>query len=435
MTNHRFRCVAIALLATAAMPASAETIAIRAGHLITDASQPERGASTIIVENGRITAINDAAAPIPAGARVIDESSRTVLPGLIDAHVHLTQDSGLPWYATLRPKYSEPYAAATGLKNALITARAGFTTVRDAGGGTLASLAMRDAVAEGSFPGPRILVAGTPFSISGGHADSAVGMPPEMADALNAAGLNPGVCDSPVACATAVRKLAAKGVDVIKFMATGGVLDDGAIGLEQHFTDAEMKAIVDTAHGVGLKAMAHAHGARGIEAAVNAGVDSIEHGTYLDENDARLMKAKGTYLVPTLMAFEGLKMHVGKNFYTPNVEAKALQTLQIVGRGLTLANKMGVNIALGTDASVYPHGRNGEELALMVSEGGMTPAAALSAATMGGARLLGIDKETGSIAVGKSADLIAVDGDPLVDPKAVLKIAYVMVKGRDIPLK
>ena len=420
--------------ALAAAPIAAETIVVRAGRLIVDAAAAPRGPASLVITDGKIAAIGAADMVAPAGARIVDLSGKTVLPGLIDAHVHLTQDSGLPWYASLRPKFSEPYAAATGLKNALITARAGFTTVRDAGGPVLASLAVRDAIAEGAFPGPRVLVAGTAFSISGGHADAAVGLAPELADALNAAGLNPGVCDSPQACAVAVRKNAAKGVDVIKFMATGGVLDDGAIGLEQHFSDAEMKAIVDAAHGVGLKAMAHAHGARGIEAAVNAGVDSIEHGTYLDDKGARAMKVHGTWLVPTLMAYEGLKLHIGKNFYTPNVEAKALQTMKIVGRNVGVAQRNGVRIALGTDAAVYPHGRNAEELALMVAAG-MTAKDALVAATKGGAALLGIDDRTGTLDVGKSADLIAVDGDPQADARAVRSVSFVMVQGRVIPMR
>ena len=428
------RILTAVLLFTAAMPVAAETLVIRAGRLVTDAALPARGPSSLVVTDGKIVAIGAADMALPTGAKVVDLSTKTVMPGLIDAHVHLTQDSGLPWYATLRPKFSEPYAATTGLKNALITARAGFTTVRDAGGPTLASLAMRDAVAEGSFPGPRILVAGTPLSISGGHADATVGLAPELAEAINAAGQNGGVCDTPEACAVIVRHTAAKGVDVIKFMATGGVLDDGAIGLEQHFTDAEMKAIVTTAHGVGLKAMAHAHGARGIEAAVNAGVDSIEHGTYLDDRGAKAMKAHGTWLVPTLMAYEGLKLHVGKNFYTPNVEAKALETMKIVGRNIAVAQRNGVHIALGTDAAVYPHGRNAEELALMV-EHGMTPKDALIAATKGGAELLGVDRITGTLEPGKFADLIAIDGDPQTDPKAVLTVSYVMTAGRAVPMK
>ena len=422
-----------AMIAVAA-PAGAETLVIRAGHLVTDAALPARGPSSLIVTDGKIVAIGAADMAVPAGARVIDLSAKTVMPGLIDAHVHLTQDAGLPWYATLRPKYSEPYAATTGLKNALITARAGFTTVRDAGGPTLASLAMRDAVAEGNFPGPRILVAGDPLSITGGHGDNAVGLSPELADGINTTGQNPGICDTPEQCAVVVRHRAARGVDVIKFMATGGVLDDGAIGLEQHFSDAEMKAIVTTAHGVGLKAMAHAHGARGIEAAANAGVDSIEHGTYLDDRAAKVMKAHGTWLVPTLMAYEGLKLHVGKNFYTPNVEAKALETMKIVGRNIAVAQRNCVRIALGTDAAVYPHGRNAEELALMVDHG-MTPKDALVAATKGGAELLGIDKITGTLEPGKFADLIAIDGDPQADPKAVLSVSYVMTAGRVIPMK
>ncbi len=422
--------VALALATTA----HAEVFAIQAGHVIVDASLPERGLSTVIVDNGRIIRI-DSGATAPAGATVIDMQTKTVMPGLIDAHVHLTQDAGNPWYATLRTKYSEPYSVTVGLKNALITARAGFTTVRDAGGPMLASLAMRDAVTEGSFPGPRILVAGTTLSIIGGHGDGVVGLAPEIADALNQATPQIGVCTGPEECAKAVRLIAAKGVDVIKFHATGGVLDDGAIGLEQHFTDAEMKAIVDTAHQMGLKAMAHAHGARGIEAAVRAGVDSIEHGTFGDDADIALMKSKGTYMVATLMAFRGLELYLGKGIYTANVEAKARRTLGEWGKALNRAYKGGVKIALGTDAAVFPHGRNGEELALMVTKGGMTPRDALIAATKGGADLLGLASETGTLEAGKSADLIAVDGDPLVDPTVVTKVAFVMVKGRVVPMK
>ncbi|TFU03258.1 amidohydrolase family protein [Polymorphobacter arshaanensis] len=426
------------LLATAlaaALPVNAEITAIRAGHVITDASQPARGASTILVENGRIIAINDAAAAIPAGATVVDMSGKTVLPGLIDVHVHLGGYSDDPWYAGVAPKRTEEYAVAIGLNNALITARAGFTTVREVGGGQRATIAVRDAINDGLAPGPRIQTAGSTLSIIGGHADNTVGINPEIGDALDKMYPQIGVCTGADGCATAVRLVAKSRADLIKIVATGGVLDDGKTGLEQHFTNAEMKSIVDTAHSLGLKVAAHAHGARGIEAAVNAGVDSIEHGTFADTTDINLMKAKGTYMVATLMAIEGLKEHLGKGFFTPNVEAKGLQTVGIQGKALAAAYKAGVPIALGTDSGVYKHGRNAEELPLMVKLGGMSPKDALYAATMGGAKLMGIETETGSLVAGKSADLIAVDGDPLTDPAAVLKIRYVMVKGKPISLQ
>ncbi len=425
---------AAAVLLTLATAASAETYAIQAGRLVVDATLPARGPATVVVTDGRIVRI-DEGATAPPGATIVDMRAMTVMPGLIDAHVHLTMDAGMPPLTQLRRKYSEPYAAATGLKNALITARAGFTTVRDAGGGILASLAMRDAVREGNFPGPRILVAGNALSIIGGHGDETVGLSPEISDAINAAHGQPGVCTGAEGCAKAVRMIAAKGVDVIKFHATGGVLDDGAIGLEQHFTDAEMKAIVDTAHGVGLKAMAHAHGARGIEAAVRAGVDSIEHGTFADDVDITLMKARGTYMVATLMAFKGLTMYLGKGIYTANTEAKARQTLDLWGKALGRAHKAGVKIALGTDAAVFPHGQNAQEIALMVEKAGMSPRDALVAATKSGAELLGLARETGTLEPGKSADLIAVEGDPLTDASAVMRVRYVMAMGRVVPMK
>ncbi len=428
----RSLAIAAALLATTA--AHAQTYAVQAGHLIVDAAQPERGPSTVIVEKGRVVRI-ESGATAPAGATVVDMRTKTVLPGLIDVHVHLTSDAGQPWYEGLTTKYSEPYATTVGLRNALVTARAGFTTLRDLGGGPLATTAMRDAINEGSFPGPRILVAGPPLSIIGGHGDDTVGLAPELRDAVNASGEQFWVCTGAAECAKAVRRLAAIGVDVIKFHATGGVLDPGAMGLEQHFTDEEMKAICDTAHQEHLKCAAHAHGARGIEAAVRAGVDSIEHGTFADDADVALMKAHGTYFSATLMAFTGLQMYMGKGLYTDNTEAKARIALAEWGHALNRAYKGGVKIALGTDAAVFPHGRNGEELGLMVSKGGMTPRDALIAATKGGADLLGLSAETGTLDPGKSADLIAVEGDPLADPAAVLHVAYVMVKGKPIPMQ
>jgi imidazolonepropionase-like amidohydrolase len=418
----------------AATAANAATYAMQAGRLIVDAAQPARGASTVIVENGRISRIENGFTA-PPGAVVVDERSRTVMPGMTDVHVHLTMNSGQPWYQDYTKKYSVPYKATVGLTHALEMARAGFTTVRDLGGTTSAVTAVRDAVAEGRFPGPRIQVSGTPLSIIGGHYDAATGLPPELAEAVTEAHITPSVCTGIDECQKVVRELAAAGVDVIKIMATGGVLDPGAMGLEQHFTDAEMKGIVDMAHAMHLKVAAHAHGTRGILAATNAGVDSIEHGTFLDEAGARAMKAHGTYYSATLMAFSGVQSIMGTGKLTPAMEAKASQTFAVWGKGLNLAYRTGVKIALGTDSAVAPHTLANHEVELMVTKGGMAPRDALIAATKGGPDLMGLSNETGTLEAGKSADLIAVEGDPLVDPAAVQHVDYVMVQGKPIPMK
>ena len=421
---------ALAMAATA----NAETYAIQAGHLIVDAAQAERGASTVIVDNGRVTRI-EPGFTAPAGAIVIDERARTVMPGMTDAHVHLTGTSGQPWYNRYTKKYSVPYETTVGLTHALEMARGGFTTVRDLGGNTSAIIAVRDAVAEGRFPGPRIKVAGQPLSIIGGHADPATGLPPELAEALDEAHLDPSVCTGPQECQKVVRQLAAAGVDWIKIMATGGVLDPGTRGLEQHFTDEEMRAICDMAHFMGLKVAAHAHGTKGIDAAVRAGVDSIEHGTFIDEQGARDMKARGTYYVATLLAFNGAASLIGTGKLPAASEIKARQAFVAWGKGLNLAYRNGVHIALGTDSAVAPHTDANKELALMVTKGGMSPRDALIAATKGGPDLMSLSAETGTLDPGKSADLIAVEGDPLVDPTAVQRVDYVMVEGRPIPMK
>src|SRR4051794_13564698 len=418
----------------AATAANAETYAIQAGRLIVDAAQPERGPSTVIVENGRISRI-DNGFTAPAGAIVVDERSNTVLPGMTDVHVHLTNNSGEPWYTGFTQKRSVPYGTTVGLTHALDMARGGFTTVRDLGGETSSVIAVRDAVADGRFPGPRIKVSGAPLSIIGGHADEATGLPPELAEAGNEAHLNPSVCTRPPQCPKGVRGPAAAGVDVIKIMATGGGLDPGTRGLEQHFTDEEMKAICDMAHFNGLKVAAHAHGAKGIDAAVRAGVDSIEHGTFIDEQGVKDMKARGTYYVATLMAFSGVEAALGKGLMTPASEAKTRQTLGVWGKGLNLAYRNGVHIALGTDSAVAPHSQANHELALMVTKGGMSPRDALIAATKGGPDLMGLSAETGTLDSGKSADLIAVEGDPLVDPAAVQHVDYVMTQGKPIPMR
>ena len=426
------------LVGTAALAiasaATAQTYAIQAGRLIVDAAQPARGNSTVIVDKGRIARIEQGFTA-PAGAIVVDARSQTVMPGMTDVHVHLTGTSGQPWYVGYTQKYSNAYSTTVGLTHALEMARGGFTTVRDLGGDTSASIAVRDAIAEGRFPGPRVKVSGGPLSIIGGHGDAATALPPELAAAVNEAHMSPSVCTGVDECQKVVRQLAAAGVDVIKIMATGGVLDPGAMGLEQHFTDAELKGIIDMAHSLHLKTAAHAHGARGIEAAVNAGVDSIEHGTFLDEAGARAMKAHGTYYSATLLAFSGVERLLGTGKLSPASEIKTRQTLSIWGKGLNLAYRTGVKIALGTDSAVAPHTEAGQEVGLMVSKGGMTPRDALIAATKGGPDLLDVDNETGTLDPGKSADLIAVDGDPLTDPAAVTRVAYVMVMGKPIPMR
>jgi len=431
MIKHLLAGAAALAMSTASQAA---TYAIQAGHLIADAAQAERGPSTVIVDNGRITRIDDGFTA-PAGAIVVDERSRTVMPGMTDAHVHLTGTAREPWYQAYTQKYSVPYQATVGLTHALEMAQGGFTTVRDLGGDTSAVIAVRDAVSEGRFPGPRIKVAGAPLSIIGGHADPATGLPPELAAAMDKAHLDPSVCTGPDECQKVVRQLAAAGVDWIKIMATGGVLDPGTRGLEQHFTDAEMKAICDMAHFMGLKVAAHAHGTKGIDAAVRAGVDSIEHGTFIDEQGVKDMKARGTYYVATLLAFRGAASLIGTGKLPAASEAKAQQAFVAWGKGLNLAYRNGVHIALGTDSAVAPHTDANKELALMVEKGGMSPRDALIAATKGGPDLMGLSSITGTLDPGKAADLIAVDGDPLVDPSAVQRVAYVMVQGNPIPMK
>ncbi len=415
--------LAAAALVGLAVPAVAETIAIRAGHVITDASQPARGASTIIVTDGRITAINDAAAPIPAGATVIDQSSRTLLPGLIDTHVHLGGGPDKPfWNEAIE---TNERTVANGLANARITLKAGFTTVRELGAAPQAAFAVRDAINEGLFPGPRIIAAGTAISIIGGHGDVS-GYRPEVNAALS--GNN--TCTGADQCAARVREFSRGGSDVIKITATGGVLSQQGRGLGQHFSDAEMVSIVSTAHTLGLKVAAHAHGARGIEAASRAGVDSIEHGTFADDAAVKVMVANKTWYVPTLMALVGIEDRLGKGIYTPTVEKKVRETLAIRGKALAAAVKAGVRIAYGTDSAVYEHGRNGEEAGQMVKYGGMTPRAVLVSATSGAAELLGLSNETGTLAPGKAADIIAVDGDPLADAGQLARVKWVMARGK-----
>ncbi|WP_379554402.1 metal-dependent hydrolase family protein [Qipengyuania sp. DGS5-3] len=415
---------AAAVAAVSAVPATAETIAIRAGSVIVNADSEPTGPALIVVEDGKVVAVMEGAAEAVAD-RVIDLSDKTVLPGLIDLHTHLSGDpSGEFWRAATNPPEWYTLIAA---KNARITALAGFTTVRDLGSRTdQVTQSLRRATESGVTPGPRIVTSARTISIVGGHGDTN-GFHKHVNDVL-ASGFT---CTGPLECAERVRTASKYGADLIKITATGGVLSQQGRGLEAHFTDAEMKSIVDTAETLGLKVAAHAHGARGIEAAARAGVHTIEHGTYIDEAAAKAMNANGTTLVPTLMAFEGIKKNLGTGFYTPVVEQKIQAVSEFAGTIVERALRYDVKIAFGTDAGVFPHGENAGEFALMVA-GGMSPREALASATTGAAEVLGMEDQLGRIAPGYSADIIAVDGNPLADVSVLEDVGFVMVRGRVI---
>ena len=419
-----FRLLASAALVLAT-PALAETQVIHAGRVITEAGRPPLGESTITVTDGRIVSIAPGRTPPPAGAQVIDLSDKTVMPGLIDLHVHLTGDPG----GDYRDDAVDPdeWGVVVGAKNALLTAKAGFTTVREAGSAQYTAYSLRRGTERGLIPGPRIVAAGPALSIMGGHGD-VTGFREDVLHALETGY----TCTGALECAERVRKASRLGADVIKITATGGVLSQQGRGLEAHFTGEEMKSIADTAHSLGLRVMAHAHGARGIEAAAAAGIDTIDHGTFADEAALRVMKRNGTALVPTLRALEGVRQRLGTGVYTPTVEVKARQAIAAAGSSVRQAKAMGVTVAFGTDAGVFEHGKNAEEFALMV-RAGMTNREALASATTVAAQELGMENEIGRLAPGYSADLIAVSGDPLADVRVLENVEFVMVRGRAIP--
>ena len=410
--------------AMCAAPALADTTVIHAGAFVIDAESQPRGPSTITVTDGKIVSVGDGFTAAPAQAVTVDLKDKTVVPGMVDLHVHLTGDPGGDfWKGAVEP---DEWDVVVGAKNARLTALAGFTTVREAGSGPASAFSLRRGTAEGFIDGPRIVAAGPSLAIVGGHGDVS-GFRPEVNELLDSGF----TCTGAVECAEKVRLASQNGADIIKITATGGVLSQQGRGLEAHFTSAEMKSIADTAHSLGLKVMAHAHGARGIEAAARAGIDSIEHGTYLDEAAARAMKDNGTVLVPTLMAFKGVTERLGQGVYTPVVEDKIRDVAETARVFMGKALRWGVPIAFGTDAGVFGHGRNAGEFALMVEQG-MSHRDAFAAATTHAARVLGLENEIGRIAPGYSADLIAVEANPLDDTSTLENVDWVMVRGRVI---
>ena len=417
------RSALTAIAALLASTALAETTVIHAGSVITDASGTASGPATITVTDGKIVSIVDGFQPTPEGATMVHLPEHTLLPGLVDLHTHLSGDpSGEFWRAATTP---EEWSVLVAAKNARITALAGFTTVRDLGSRTdQVTQMLRRATAEGVVPGPRVVTSGRTIAIVGGHGDTN-GFRRGVGELIS----TDFTCTGPVECAEMVRTASKYGADLIKITATGGVLSQQGRGLEAHFSDAEMKAIVDTARSLGLKVAAHAHGARGIEAAARAGVQTIEHGTYIDEQAAKVMRDNGTILVPTLMAFQGIKENLGTGFYTPVVEEKVRAVGPYAESIVERARKWGVKMAFGTDAGVFDHGKNAGELGLM-KKGGMSDRDVLASATTVAAEVLGLENEIGRLAPGYSADIIAVEGNPLTDVTVLEDVDWVMVRGR-----
>lgn len=416
---------AAAVLAGQASAAGPAKLFVQVGRLLADpAAGKVETQKTLVIEGGRILAVRDGYVAEPGG-KVVDLRTSFVLPGLIDSHVHICDQSGP----------SQRLEAVTkSLGDVVIdctiyarrTVEAGFTTVADAGDPNVAIFALRDAVKAGKVVGPRIVAAGYALSPHGGHGD-VYGYSPEVEKLLE----DPTLCSGADECRRAVRTQIHAGADLIKILATGGVLDGGATGLDQQFTDEEMAAIVQAAHAMGRMVKAHAHGAAGVNAALRAGVDSIEHGTYLNEESIRLFKDKGAWLVPTLLAGDTVSREAAKadTWMSPAVKAKALTAgplMQAMGKR---AHDAGIKVAFGTDTGVSRHGDNAREFALMV-KAGWTPQEAIAAATTRGAEHLRLTSEIGTLTPGKAADLIAVAGDPLKDVTELERVKFVMKAGQ-----
>lgn len=414
-------------------PAAAQTqngaqgdVVIHAGTLLDRPGKPPRRNASLVVRGGKIVSVQDGFIEAPAGARVIDLRDRFVLPGLIDSHVHLSSDRAGNEGLLSGFTDSKQLGAYEALWNAQKTLRAGFTTVRNLGDEG-ATLALRDAIARGWVEGPRIVDAGRSISTTSGHMDGRLGVAEEFDDAIP----HDNLCDGADECRKAVRLQIGRGADVIKIATTGGVNSRIGAGLGKQMFDDEARAVVETAHLYGKKVAVHAHGADGIAVALRAGADSIEHGTLMDDETIRLMKQTGAYYVPTLSTVNGYLERIARdpNAYSPEVRAKIDWRIGITGKALERAVPAGVRIAFGTDAGVSKHGRNADEFELLVKHG-MTPTTAIQAATVNAADLLGIANEVGSLEPGKTADVIAVAGDPLRDVTVLKRVSFVMKSGR-----
>lgn len=411
------------------LPAQSQTTAIRAGTLIDGrGGAPVRNA-VVLVRGGRIEAVG-ADVRIPAGARVIDLSRYTVLPGLIDMHVHLAmRPIGEGDWVNAGVREGVADAAIFGVRNARLTLEAGFTTVRNVGATGFADVALRNAIDAGRVPGPRMVTGGNSIGATGGHCD-------DNGYAPGALGREPGplegIANGPEEVRAAVRLQVKYGADVIKICATGGVLSQGdAVGARQ-MDDDELAAVVRAAQHAERRVAAHAHGRDGIIAASRAGVHSIEHGSFLDEEGARVMVERGTWLVPTLMAGFTVGQGESNAALPPWAATKGRAAWAAMQQAIRVATGAGVRIAFGTDAGVFPHGRNAQEFELLVRYGGMTPMQAIQTATVNAALLLGMEQDVGSVEAGRYADLVAVEGDPLADVTLLRSAVRFVMKGGEV---
>jgi imidazolonepropionase-like amidohydrolase len=405
-------------------PAAPSVTALLCGHLIDTVAGKVLGESTVVIEGGHIREVLSGS-QAPAGAAAIDLKSQTCMPGLIDSHTHLTGQ-------TSRTEYVDRYhwnVADYAIRSTVYARRtllAGFTTVRNLGDGDNESAALRNAVNAGIVPGPRIFTAGKAIGSTGGHADPTDGLNQTLARDLGAVD---GIINGPEDAVKAVREHYKLGDDVIKIMPSGGVLDEGASGDNSQMTLEEIRAVVTTAHDYGFAVAAHAHGAEAIRRAVVGGVDSIEHGTFMDAEDMKLMVEHGTYYVPTIIAGDFVARQAKiPGYYPATIARKAQEIGPLIQATAGRAYKAHVKIAFGTDAAVYPHGENAHEFELMVGAG-MPPMFCIQAATVNAATLLRHEKELGSVAAGKIADIVAVPGNPIDDISLMKRVSFVMKEG------